>query len=82
MTIIMTAPQLESDVTIPGISTRMSEAIRRSGSGQTGRDDTTNKRDDSVPIDMSSAENWLIRPELVGICKESITEHLTEQVLP
>ncbi|KAF2446658.1 PLP-dependent transferase [Karstenula rhodostoma CBS 690.94] len=29
-------------------------------------------------IDLSTAENWLIRPELTGLCKTSIVENLSE----
>ena len=31
-------------------------------------------------IDLSSAENWLIRPELVEICKDAIQKDLTAKV--
>ena len=36
---------------------------------------------DSPNIDLSSAENWLIRAELIEICKEAITERLCPQDL-
>jgi hypothetical protein len=31
-------------------------------------------------IDLSTAENWLIRPELTELCKTSIAENLAEIV--
>jgi hypothetical protein len=31
-------------------------------------------RKDNVNIDLSTAENWLLRPELVVLCKNSIVE--------
>lgn len=31
-------------------------------------------------IDLSTAENWLIRSELIEICKSSITQELVPQV--
>lgn len=31
-------------------------------------------------IDLSTAENWLIRPELVNICKDAIDENLSPKV--
>ena len=31
-------------------------------------------------IDLEAAENWLLRPELVALSKEAITEHLNEGV--
>lgn len=31
-------------------------------------------------IDLATAENWLIRPELQRLCKEAIQSHLTEDV--
>ena len=36
---------------------------------------------DSPNIDLSSAENWLIRGELIEICKEAITEKICPQDL-
>ncbi|OTB04088.1 hypothetical protein M426DRAFT_59221 [Hypoxylon sp. CI-4A] len=30
----------------------------------------------SAKVDLSTAENWLIRPELITICKKSIAKHL------
>jgi hypothetical protein len=34
----------------------------------------------SSKIDLSTAENWLIRPELMELCKEAINEDLTAAV--
>lgn len=34
----------------------------------------------SANIDLSTAENWLIRPELIDICKESIAQNLEPRV--
>jgi hypothetical protein len=31
-------------------------------------------------IDLSTAENWLLRPELVKICRNAIMEKFTEKV--
>lgn len=31
-------------------------------------------------IDLATAENWLLRPEIVEICKNAIQENLTEAV--
>lgn len=31
-------------------------------------------------IDLSTAENWLIRPELIEICKEAIDQNLEAKV--
>ena len=31
-------------------------------------------------IDLSTAENWLIRPELIEICKSAISENLQAEV--
>lgn len=36
-------------------------------------------RKDNTDIDLASAENWLIRPELIEICKSSISEKLSAQ---
>jgi len=33
-----------------------------------------------VPVDLSVSENWLLRPELLQICKESIAQDLTANV--
>lgn len=32
-------------------------------------------------IDLASAENWLIRPEVIEICKRAVNEKLTDQDL-
>lgn len=34
----------------------------------------------SDKIDLATAENWLIRPELQRLCKEAIQNHLTADV--
>lgn len=31
-------------------------------------------------IDLSTSENWLIRPELIALCKEAVAEGLQAQV--
>jgi hypothetical protein len=31
-------------------------------------------------IDLSTAENWLLRPQLVEMCKDAISQHLTTKV--
>jgi aspartate/methionine/tyrosine aminotransferase len=36
-------------------------------------------RSAGVQIDLASAENWLIRPELIALCKEAISSQLTPQ---
>jgi aspartate/methionine/tyrosine aminotransferase len=36
-------------------------------------------RSTGVQIDLASAENWLIRPEVIVICKEAISSQLTPQ---
>lgn len=33
-------------------------------------------------IDLSTAENWLVRPELVALCKDAISQNLTASVSP
>lgn len=33
-------------------------------------------------IDLSTAENWLLRPELVALCKDAISQNLTASVSP
>ena len=33
-------------------------------------------------IDLSTAENWLLRPELVKICQDAIADTLTAKVKP
>lgn len=34
------------------------------------------KRDDSSPIDLSTAENWLLRGEMLQLCRQEIANHL------
>ena len=38
------------------------------------------KRHDNPNIDLSTAENWLLRPELTEICKQAIQDGLTARV--
>ncbi len=38
------------------------------------------KRDNDPNIDLSNAENWLLRPELTEICKHAIQDGLTARV--
>lgn len=33
-----------------------------------------------VKIDLSTAENWLLRPELLALCKDAISRHLRPEV--
>lgn len=33
-------------------------------------------------IDLAAAENWVIRPGLVALCKDAIAEDLVAQVIP
>lgn len=33
-------------------------------------------------IDLATAENWLLRPELLEICKDAIAQNLTAEVSP
>ncbi len=35
---------------------------------------------DVPKVDLATAENWLIRPELVALCKNAIAEDLVAQV--
>jgi hypothetical protein len=35
---------------------------------------------DNPNIDLSTAENWLIRPELIELCKKAISTYLVAQV--
>lgn len=37
-------------------------------------------RDDNANIDLATAENWLLRPEMTLFCKKSINEHLDAKV--
>ncbi len=37
-------------------------------------------RQDNPNIDLSTAENWLIRPELIELCKNAISSNLSAQV--
>jgi hypothetical protein len=40
----------------------------------------TQRSSSNPPIDFGTAENWLIRQELVDFFKESIAKHLVKQV--
>ena len=37
------------------------------------------ERTEGAHIDLSSAENWLLRPELISICKDAIASKLSAQ---
>lgn len=34
----------------------------------------------AVKIDLSTAENWLLRPELLAMCKDAVFRNLTKDV--
>lgn len=41
---------------------------------------TQRKIKNNTNIDLSTAENWLMRPELIEICKSAINDHLEPRV--
>ena len=71
-------PASSSDA-MPKISTRMSRVIRALGNGQAAHDEGIIE-DNPPPIDLATAENWLMRPELLQICKDAISHGLEEEV--
>ena len=71
----MATLQSEATDKIPGISARMSRAINEAVFEKGG-----DEVESPMLINLSTAENWLLRPELVQICKSSISHNLNEQV--
>jgi gliotoxin/aspirochlorine biosynthesis aminotransferase len=62
-----------------GLSTRMSKSVASMLPHLTA---TISERMSKGParIDLATSENWLLRPELVEICKDAIAQSLTADV--
>ena len=59
---------------LPTISATIAE--RTSNDADADADASTKK------IDLATAENWLLRPELVALCKEAFVRNLNDEVRP
>ena len=74
------SPQ-HSDVKMdPGLSSRMRATLSALGSRPLSRT-SQEQGGDSATIDLSSAQNEVIRPELLEFFKSLVEEKITEQVL-
>jgi hypothetical protein len=64
---------------VRGISNRMND-ILQAVSQYLPRDNKQPTKSGLVPIDLSVAENWLLRPELLEICRDAVAKDFNAAV--